>query len=231
MDDFLTDFKEIFPVELLPALMDMTIQIHDDNPLGYLQRAKTLWHHTTHIQHLRRTVYERNSYRSYGRRSDTLRHNGQEVLELQKVIQTAFACTQIRFYDLPDNWDLLRTVRGHIRPIQMTGSQRLKKLHHMLMKLYLSLEHQRWWAILAWTVYYKVEGTPWFFGMLNDIQLKDAHCQKTTRRPEDREMSFMLDDPIWNSVRINHEKKTRASTASLEEYIMTDEEMRAMNVT
>jgi hypothetical protein len=227
MGDFLTDFKEFFPVELLPTLMDMTIQIHDDNPLGYLQRAKSLWQLSTMMQHTRRTVYERKTYRSYGRRSDTLRHNGQEVLEIQKVIQTAFACTQIRFYDLPENWDLLRTVRGHMRPIQMSGSLRFKKLYHLLMKLYLSLEHQRWWAILAWTVYYKVEGTPWFFGMLNDIQVKTAHLQKTVRRPERGEIFFLMDDPIWNSVRMNHEKRGQRET-KLEEYVMTDEEMRAM---
>lgn len=129
--------------------------------MGYHPRARYIWEYASLIQHRRRYNYENSGVRRYQRRHDFLQHGGTRVLNIQKIIETAFGCTQLRFYDIQENWNLTREIGkfvGRLQECQCTV--RFKHLYVNLTKLVLSLQYQRWWATLAWTLYYRSILTP-----------------------------------------------------------------------
>jgi hypothetical protein len=123
------------------------------------------------------------------------------------------------------NWDALRTTATQIRRLQTTTShRRFRKLHHLLCRTLFALQFQRWWCVLAWTVYHKTQGSPWFFELHNSLVFDERYKQTNVRRAEKRELGYLLDHPAWNCVRMAPIQTD--DTVSIEEYLMSEEEFQ-----
>lgn len=206
-------FREVFPQELLANVIDNLVQIHDGCPLGYHYRARYLWEYTSLIQHRRRSNYESSGVRRYQSRHDFIQHDGFRVLKIQKVIETAFGCTQLKFYDIQENWNLTREIGRFIGRIQECHCTiRFKHLYVNLTKLVLALQYQRWWATLAWTLYYRSILTAEAVPEHLSYPYLDMHlgCRgsKWPQSPQNKYLtldakSYMMDNRRWNELRSN----------------------------
>lgn len=198
MEQFLSDFRDSFPPELLPKLLEYTVQTHSGNPCGYACRAERLWFHASRMNY-----EEQNAFRIYeGRRYPVDLHL---TVDLHGLIATAFACTQIRFYDLPDNWDRILLITGYINSLQHVKDRpHFKRLYSYLVLTLMALKYQRWWCVLAWAVYHRSTGSRScsnFLHLLDGLQVYAQRTQQGAKRPRPDQFLYLLDDYSWCQMR------------------------------